>query len=317
MLLVPRILLASALLFAGATASATISAWAQGTVQRGGVGLHVSEGRMLNLDRDAKNVMVGDGSIADVQAVSPRQLYVYGRKPGLTTLTAIDATTGNAAQLTINVTRSGAAAQGTIPSGSAVSIGFDQNRLVVRGRVADLGQALEANSTAQQFNAARQPPLDRTRLAGAQQITLHVRVAEVSRSTLNQLGLNLNILANPGSFAFGLMTGSFLGQAAASTLSTSLAGGTPTNSFGNLAAGVSGSRVNGNAVLNALQSEGLLITLAEPNLTTISGETASFRAGGEIPIPVPQRWGSRRSNISDTACSSRSRRCCCPTIGSR
>ena len=291
MLLVPRILLASVLLFAGATASATISAWAQGTVQRGGVGLHVSEGRMLNLDRDAKNVMVGDGSIADVQAVSPRQLYVYGRKPGLTTLTAIDSTTGNAAQLTINVTRSGAAAQGTIPSGSAVSIGFDQNRLVVRGRVADLGQALEANSTAQQFNAARQPPLDRTRLAGAQQITLHVRVAEVSRSTLNQLGLNLNILANPGSFAFGLMTGSFLGQAAASTLSTSLAGGTPTNSFGNLAAGVSGSRVNGNAVLNALQSEGLLITLAEPNLTTISGETASFRAGGEIPIPVPQALG--------------------------
>lgn len=266
-------------------------AWAQGNVQRGGVGLHVSEGRMLNLDRDAKNVMLGDASIADIQAVSPRQLYIYGRKPGLTSLTAIDSTTGNAAQLMINVTRGPAAAQSTLPSGSSVSIGFDQNRLVVRGRVADLGQALETNATAQQFNGSRQPPLDRTRLAGAQQITLHVRVAEVSRSTLNQLGVNLNVLANPGSFAFGLMTGSFLGQAAASTLTTSLAGGTPTGSFGQASAGATGGRVNGQAVLNALQSEGLLITLAEPNLTTISGETASFRAGGEIPIPVPQALG--------------------------
>ena len=157
--------------------------------------------------------------------------------------------------------------------------------------MADLGQALDARATAQAFNAGNQPPLDQTRLAGAQQITLRVRIAELSRSTLTQLGLNLNVVADPGSFAFSLVTGSFLGQTAASTLSTSLAGGVNTSNFGQVGVGVTGRRVNANTLLNALQSEGLLVTLAEPNLTTISGETASFLAGGEVPIPVPQALG--------------------------
>ncbi len=118
-----------------------------------------------------------------------------------------------------------------------------------------------------------------------------MRIAEVSRTTINQLGLNLNVLANPGSFMVSLVTGSFLGQSASSTLTTSLTGSGSASTFGEAGVGVTGARVNANALLNALQSEGLLITLAEPNLTTISGETANFHAGGEVPIPVPQSFG--------------------------
>ena len=174
--------------------------------------LNVSEGRLLQLDQNVTNVLIGDHSIADVQVVSPRELYIYGRKPGQTTLSATSSDNGIAAQLVVRVQRNGAAAQAALPVGSAVSVGFEGNRLVVRGPVADLGQALETQSTAQAFNAGKLPPLDRTQLAGAQQVTLRVRIAEVSRSTINELGLNLNVLANPGTFMISLVTGSFLGE---------------------------------------------------------------------------------------------------------
>ncbi len=268
---------------------------AHGQTLQGMVALTVGEGRLLRLDRDAANVLVGDGSVADVQVVSPRTLYVYGRKLGQTTLSATDAQSGLAAQMTLRVTRSSAAAQAALPPGNGtISLSFEGNRIVARGAIGDLGQALDTSATARAYNATGLPPLDRTRLAGAQQVTLRVRIAEVSRTTITQLGLNLNVAADPGSFAFNLVTGSYLGQAAASSLTTSLSGQTnttTTNNFGNLSAGLTSHRVNANALLNALQSEGLVTTLAEPNLTTLSGETATFNAGGEVPIPVPQALG--------------------------
>jgi pilus assembly protein CpaC len=246
----------------------------------------------VQLDQNVTNVLLGDHSIADVQVLSPRELYLYGRKPGQTTLSATNSNNGVAAQLVLRVQRSGAAAEAAMPPGSAVAVDFQGSRLVVRGPVANLGQALEAQSAAQAFNPGKFPPLDRTQLAGAQQVTLSVRIAEVSRTTINQLGLNLNVLANPGSFTISLLTGSFLGQTAGSSLSTSITGtSTTTTNFGQAGFGVTGPRVNANALLNAMQNEGLLTMLAEPNLTTLSGETAHFHAGGEVPIPVPQSFG--------------------------
>jgi pilus assembly protein CpaC len=248
--------------------------------------LHVGEGRLLRLNSDARNVMVGDAAVADVQVAGPRVLYIYGRRPGETSLTAIDGNSGVAAALELDVTRNPQPAQATLPAGSALSVTFDNNRLVVGGAVPDLGAALSANGTARAFNPGSLPPLDRTQLPGAQQITLRVRIAEVSRSVQDQLGINFNVAANPGSFTFNLVTGSFLGSAIGS-----LGGAAPATNFGDVSAGVSAHKVNGNVLLNALQSEGLLNDLAEPNLTTISGETAHFAAGGEVPIPVPQALG--------------------------
>ena len=248
--------------------------------------LHVGEGRLLHFERDIRNVFVGDSGVADVQVVSTHELYVYGRKPGDTTLSATDTSSGTAAQLAITVDRSIAPAEATLPAGSEVALRFDGNRLVLRGNVANLNEALETNATAESFNTSHLPPLDETRLPGAQQVTLRVRIAEVSRSIEDQLGINFNVAANPGSLTVGLMTGTFLGAAAAGVLT-----GVQATNFGNASIGVSSHRVNGTALLNALQSEGLLTTLAEPNLTTISGETARFAAGGEVPIPVPQALG--------------------------
>ena len=258
------------------------------------ISLSVGEGRLLRLDHETADVFMGDSSIADVQVVSPRVLYVYGRKPGETTLSASEANNDVAAQIKLLVSRSAAAAEAVLPHRGDVSLAFVGNQIVVRGRMGDLGQALEANAAAHAYNGKGLPPLDLTQLAGAQQVTLRVRIAEVSRTTINQLGLNLNVVADPGSFAINLLTGSFLGQSVVSSLSTSLSGqigGGNTTTFGQASAAVRTDRVNANALINAMQSEGLVTTLAEPNLTTISGETASFEAGGQVPIPVPQSFG--------------------------
>ena len=281
-----RAALAAACLLTAALIMTMARAQAPGQIMRGGISLHVGEGRLIHLPTDARNVFVGDAGIADIQSVTAREFYLYGRHPGRTTLSATDSASGIAAQITLDVSRSAAAAQASLPQGSGVRLGFDGSRLVLRGPVESLGEALSTNATAQAFNPGPLSPLDQTRLAGAQQVTLRVRIAEVSRTTLNQLGINLNVLANPGNFTFGLVTGSFLGQSVASALS-----GTATTNFGQINAGIVSKQVNAQALLNALQSEGLMTTLAEPNLTTISGETANFLAGGEIPIPVPQALG--------------------------
>ena len=265
---------------------------AQTPAAGGTVSLLVSEGRLLRLNHAATNVFVGDSSIADVQVVSPTTVYVYGRKPGQTTLSATDTGSNTTAQLNLWVKRSGAAAQADL-GGGGVSLSFQGNRMVLRGPVGNLGEALDANAAARAYNGAPgQIPLDESKLAGAQQVTLRVRIAEVSRTDLDQLGVNFNVLARPGSFAFSLITGTFLNGAASSGIGSSLSGiGGSGNNFGALGGGVVTSRVNADALLNALQSEGVLTLLAEPNLTTISGETASFLAGGEVAIPVPQSFG--------------------------
>jgi pilus assembly protein CpaC len=264
--------------------------------------VHVGEGRMIQLGEDAANVMVANSGIADVQTVTNRVFYLYGRRPGATTLTATNAKNGVAAQLRIRVTRSGRDAEAALPAdASSVSVQFMNNRLVLGGSVAGLGAAVDANAAAQAFGVQGSSPLDRTELAGAQQVTLRVRIAEVQRSSLNQLGLSLDVLAKPGSFAFGLMTSGLLGIAASAVSSdggTSSASGS-SNNFANAGVGVSTSSVNAASLLNALESEGLMTSLAEPNLTTISGETATFMAGGEVPIPVPQGFGQTTIQYKD------------------
>ena len=245
------------------------------------VTIGVGEGRLFRLERDASNVFVADSAIADVQVASARLLYVYGRRVGQTTLTAVGTGSNVAGNLLVRVSRSAEAVSGALNGKSAATLDFAGDRLVVRGPVAGVGEAMEVDSVARAYSPRGQPLLDRTRLAGTQQITLRVRIAEVSRTDLNRLGVNLSAVANPGSFTLNFLTNSFVNGIGGGVGENALLGGF----------GVSTGRLNADALINALQREGVLTLLAEPNLTTISGETASFLAGGEVPIPVPQSFG--------------------------
>ena len=269
-----RLLLLALLALGGPAMAQNAIGTARNTVTIG-----VGEGRLFRLDRDATNVFVANSAVADVQIASPRMVYVYGRRLGLTTLTAVGAQDNVAGALQIRVERNADAAQGAMAARApAVQLSFAGDRLVLRGPVADIGQAMEVESTAQAYSPSNLPPLDRTRLAGAQQVTLRVRIAEVARNDLNRLGVNLSVLANPGSFTVSFLTNSFINGIAGGE--NSLLG----------ALGIRTNRVAADALINALQREGVLTLLAEPNLTTLSGETANFLAGGEVPIPTPQAF---------------------------
>jgi pilus assembly protein CpaC len=122
-------------------------------------------------------------------------------------------------------------------------------------------------------------------VAAPTQVNLRVRVAEVSREVTKLFGINWEGIFSPGDFLFGLATGRAF----------TTAGGLPflrPSDAGGLGNSLSGTYSNGdvsvNGIVDALEREGLINVLAEPNLTALSGETASFLAGGEFPVPVGQ-----------------------------
>src|SRR5262249_37012678 len=121
------------------------------------------------------------------------------------------------------------------------------------------------------------------------QVNLRVRIAEVDRNVVRQLGFNWSVAGNIGSIAVGVATIGFP-AAAASFLSTGTGAGA--NSIPQTSSLYHNQLISGswdvNNVIDALALEGLVTLLAEPNLTALSGETASFLAGGQFPVPVPQ-----------------------------
>ena len=254
---------------------------------QGSVTLPMGEGRLFRLDADATNVFVADSAVADAQVVSPRMIYVYGRKAGTTSITAA-AQDGSAGTLNVRVVRGtgGVVLPASHGAPPPVSLSFTGDRLVVSGAVRNPGEALNALAAANAANGAGRPPLDRTEYLGTRQITLRVRIAEVSRTALNTLGINWALATKDGSFGLTLLTGGFL-QGAGNIFNGLNLG----QNFGLAGASVGSGHVDAGALINALQREQVLSLLAEPNLTTVSGRTARFLAGGEVPIPVPQSLG--------------------------
>ncbi|WP_338664504.1 type II and III secretion system protein family protein [Pararoseomonas sp. SCSIO 73927] len=270
---------------------APLPAFAQDAPPRrgGAVSVSVGEGRLIRFSRDVTQVLVADQAVADVQIVSPRVVFLYGRRIGQTTLHAVDSQDGVVASSVVRVDRSAGAAQAAVPTQrSAVQMEFVGERLMVQGPVRDLGEAMEVEATARAYSPAGTRPLDRTRLASSQQVALRVRFAEVSRNDLNRIGLNWNVVGSIGSFAFNFVTGAGVAARALGAAS-SFAGLDTGETFGAISGGVNTRRISADALLDALQREGVVSLLAEPTLTAISGQTASFLAGGEVPIPVPQR----------------------------
>ena len=124
--------------------------------------------------------------------------------------------------------------------------------------------------------------VNRMNVAAPTQVSLRVRVAEISREVFKLFGFNWESLLTPGDFVFGLATGRPLGGGNA--LNSRFV---DTNGAANAVSGsYSGNNLSIDGVMDALERDGLVTILAEPNLTALSGETASFLAGGEFPVPV-------------------------------
>jgi pilus assembly protein CpaC len=242
---------------------------------QGSISLASGEGRILHFVAPVDSVLVAEPGIADLQVVSPGVIYVFGKAPGNTSLIALGSDGQQLASLTLAVssaTQAVTTPMQALHPGNGAQISGAGNRLIAKGTVRSVGEATDLNALLNPQGQGFQSAVNTTEYAGAAQVNLRVRFAEVSRSELLHYGVNWNAMFSNGTFSFGLITGGGLAAATAGGLAT---------------AGTGSGNVNIDGMLDALQANGILQILAEPNITAMTGQTASFLAGGEVAIPVP------------------------------
>ena len=244
--------------------------------------IEASKGTLLRLDSPASAVFVADPDVADIQVKSPRLIYILGKRAGQTTLYAVDGQEHVLANRRItvshNISRLRDALKAMVPDATIDARSVDSN-VVLSGTVHTAAEAEEARRLATGIVNDPKKVLSNIAVTAPSQVYLRVRVAEVSRDVLKQFGINWDATLSSGSFLLGLASGNPV--MAAGNFLTRNAG---TNSvFGSLSKG----KLDLNGLIDALDDEGLITVLAEPNLTAISGKPANFLAGGEFPIIVP------------------------------
>jgi pilus assembly protein CpaC len=250
--------------------------------------LEAGTGRVLTLPGAAANVFVADSKIAEVRPASASALFIYGVGAGRTTVAALDAAGALIAQFNVTVQTSnfGAAqAQAEIARlvpHSHVSVRSLPTTLMLSGSVENPADAAQAVAVAQAFAVEKQTVENQMSVRSSVQVTLQVRIVEMSRTLSRQLGVNWQALGNIGQIG-KLPALSTTLNGAAGALASAAAFSSPKNPV--LTNGLAS--LGANALLDALSSEGMVRMLAEPNLTVISGQPASFLVGGQFPVPVP------------------------------
>ena len=272
------------------------------------VQLSVGEGTMVNLPRGVASVWTSNPAAADVYVNSPRQINLFGKGDGEATIiaTAADGSVVYGAQVRVsqNLPSINEVLRTAMPDADIRVLNVGQTAILT-GTVASPEDAAFATSlVGSQLNPGvdlskegamcKICVVNRLKVATPLQVTLKVKIAEVSRDLLKQIGVNLLSRDTTSGFQFGVGQGNAgtFGSAASGTTAATpkafnvLASGTTLGFAGHLLG------LDLLSTLNLAQTDGYATILAEPNLTALSGETASFLAGGEFPIPVSQSLGA-------------------------
>ena len=249
--------------------------------------LSQSTGTLVRLSSPMSDVFVANDQIADVQVRSSTQLYVFGKAAGETTIYATDKAgrVVYAANIRVgtNVGSVGEMLRLAMPEANIQATPMN-NLVLLTGTVSSPDDVSEAQRLVQAYVGETTQVVSRIKSATPLQVNLRVKIAEVSRSIVKQIGINLLTSDSTGGFNFGVGQGGLIDPAS---------GKVTIPSTGSVLRGAG--KLFGLDIIGALQlaeGDGLVTTLAEPNLTALSGETASFLAGGEYPIPVAQQQGA-------------------------
>jgi pilus assembly protein CpaC len=311
--------------FAGVLAlMAPLAANAQSTVrvELGGAGpvsqnLSLPRGKsaIVELPVDARDVLVSNPAVADAVLRTPRRIYVLGVAPGVTDAVFFDAAGRQILSLNIRVDQSTQALEDTIrriaPS-SQVVVEAVNDGLILTGSVASASDSANIEKIAARYVEKPEQIVNMLSIRGGQQVMLKVQIVEMQRNIIKQLGVDTNLVMHQlgenqwllGSTPTFGVNGSFLGGfVGGSNLNTTSqivvpAGGdcsqlttvldNPANPATCVATGRAGDQGlnQARALLKAFERVGLVRTLAEPNLTAVSGESGRFLAGGEFPVPT-------------------------------
>lgn len=252
-----------------------------GRILRVGVGRSV----VINLGEEVRDVLVSNPEIADAVVRTSRRVFVLGNKSGQASLFLFGDGGVQIASFDLYVdqdtTELNALIRRVVPNANIRAEAVNGN-IVLSGTAKSTGDAQRATDIAKRFTnregGAESAVLNAVSVEGKDQVHLKVTVAEVERSIIKQLGVNLG-----GTIGFGNYTVGFNNQPGF-TVNSNIS----TLNRGALGTEFLAGNTNIAAEIQALQRDGVIRTLAEPTLTAISGENASFLAGGEFPIPVGQ-----------------------------
>lgn len=236
---------------------------------------------------------IANPGIADISSLSDRTIYVLGKSPGLTTLTLLDATgrliTNVNVKVAADVTEFKERLRQILP-GEKIEVRTANDGIVLSGVVSSAARLQRAVDLAERYAPERVSNL--MSVGGVQQVMLKVRFAEmqrsVSKSLSSSLGFNGSIFGGDTGLNGGI--GTLNNQPA---LTNSMNGNIPlaNENTGAVLFGFNAGSVQVGLLIEALEQKGVVRTLAEPNLSALSGQEAKFLAGGEFPIPVAQRDG--------------------------
>lgn len=249
------------------------------------VDIMLGKADMITLESTVSDVLVANPAIVDVMAVKSNQLYLVGSSLGDTNIMVMDEEGNVIRKINIHVQMDTDKLERLIAKlypNESVKVQALTDQLILTGNVSTPAVAASIVSLAGEYAGEIQNltlPVDQIvtnmlTVAGEQQVMLKVKIIEASRSALKDLGLETEFNGAIGAVGTALDAASGLGLTAPVRLGL-LALNYESGSFGPI-----------NFLARALEEEGIVNTLAEPNLTAISGEQAGFLAGGEIPIPT-------------------------------
>lgn len=241
---------------------------------------------VVESDQPFAELSIANPGIADISTLSDRSIYVLGKAPGRTTLTILGPDGTLLANVDVQVTPDVAEFKerlGQILPGENIEVRTANDGIVLSGTVSSIQKLDRALDLARRYAPDRVSNL--MVVGGTQQVMLKVRFAEVSRSVTKGLngGITGFALGSDASFDFGGGQGRILPGPIGSTEQV-----LSPNAIGQFNIGGAIGDLSLNILLEALETKGLVRTLAEPNLTTLSGQEARFLAGGEYPVPVAQ-----------------------------
>lgn len=229
----------------------------------------------IRMDGAFADLVVGDPDIADVVPLTDKSFYVLGRAVGTTNVSVYDARKQLIGIVDVEVAHDSGRLQQELsrrlPSAN-IRVSTYNGKIMLSGTVRDAASAEKAMTIAKQFGP---DVINSISMGGSQQVMLEVRFVEANRNAGREIGINWNIVGNRRNTAV-------IGAGALPS------GETP---FGTAVARVLGGGVTADVLIRGLEERGVARRLAEPNLVALSGDTASFLAGGEYPIPVSNRNG--------------------------
>lgn len=245
------------------------------------VTIGLNKSMVLELPRDVRDVLVSDPKKLDAVVNSSRRAYLIGVEVGQANAFFFDKNGDRILTLEVRIERDLSAVSRMLKKlmpGAQIKLEAVNDNIVLTGAVDNPSDASRAADLVSRMVDDREKVLNMLSVRAKEQVLLKVSVVEMERNIIKQLGVNLDALFNDGNFAFAALTNwpfpFTSGETASSVARSGVLWQTDNHSV--------------NGVLNALERDGLLRTLAEPTLTAISGETANFLAGGEFPIPISQ-----------------------------